>query len=66
MAYGDLNKKMDASADLGRNPVSKHQTQSESGDEQADAERDCRNRLMRPNAQTRTGTTGKYNFSLFS
>ena len=24
MAYGGLNKKMDAAAELGRNPVSKH------------------------------------------
>ena len=28
---------MDAAAELGRNPVSKHQTQPEYGDEQADA-----------------------------
>ena len=28
---------MDAAAELGRNPVSKHQVQSENGDEQADA-----------------------------
>ena len=28
---------MDAAAELGRNPVSKHQIQSEYGDEQADA-----------------------------
>ena len=31
---------MDAAAELGRNPVSKHQIQPEDGDEQADAERD--------------------------
>ena len=31
---------MDAAAELGRNPVSKHQIQSEYGDEQADAGRD--------------------------
>ena len=30
---------MDAAAELGRNPISKHQTQSEYGDEQADAGR---------------------------
>ena len=34
---------MDAAAELGRNPVSKHQIQPEYGDEQADAGRDCRN-----------------------
>ena len=32
---------MDAAAELGRNPVSKHQIQSEYGDEQADAGRDA-------------------------
>ena len=31
---------MDAAAEPGRNPVSKHQIQSEYGDEQADAGRD--------------------------
>ena len=41
MAYGGLNKYMDAAAELGRNPVSKHQIQPEYGDEQADAERDA-------------------------
>ena len=35
MAYG-----LDAAAELGRNPVSKHQIQPENGDEQADAGRD--------------------------
>ena len=64
MAYGDLNKYMDAAAELGRNPVSKHQIQPEYGDEQADAGRDCRNRLARPNSQART-RTGEYSFSLF-
>ena len=46
---------MDAVAGLGRNPVSKHQIQSEYGDEEADAGRDCRTRLTRPNSQARTG-----------
>ena len=32
-----LNKKMGAAAELGRNPVSKHQIQPEYGDEQANA-----------------------------
>ena len=49
MAYGGLNRYMDATAELGRNLVSKHHIQPEYGDEQADAGRDCRNRLARPN-----------------
>ena len=65
MAFGGLNIKMDAAAELGRDPVSKHQIQPEYGDEQADAGRDCRSRLARPNSQART-QTGKYCFSLFS
>ena len=60
-----LNKYMDAAAELGRNPVSKHQIQPEYGDEQADTGRDSRTRLARPISQARTGT-GKYYFSLFS
>ena len=44
---------MDAAAELKRNPVSKHQIQLEYGDEQADAGRDCRTRLARPNSQAR-------------
>ena len=51
--------KMDAAAELGSNPVSKHQIQPEYGFEQADAGRDCRTRLARPNSQART-RTGKY------
>ena len=47
---------MDAAAGLGRNPVSEHQIQPEYGDEQADAGRDCRTRLARPNSQARTQT----------
>ena len=38
MAYGGFI--MDAAAELGRNPVSKHQIQPEYGDEQTDAGRD--------------------------
>ena len=56
---------MDAAAEIGRNPVSKHQIQPEYGDEQADAGRDCRIRLARPNSQARK-RTGEYSFSLFS
>ena len=51
---------MDAAAELGRNPVGKHQIQSEYGDEQADAGRDGCTRLARPNSQARTGTGGYY------
>ena len=50
---------MDAAAELGGNPVSKHQIQPEYGDEQADAGRDCQTRLASPNSQARTGA-GKY------
>ena len=56
---------MDAAAELGRNPVSKHQIQPEYGDEQADAGRDGSTRLARPNSQARTGN-GEYYFSLFT
>ena len=66
MAYGGFNKYMDAAAELGRDPVNKHQIQSEYEDEQADAGRDCRTRLARPNSQARTTRTGKLSFSLFS
>ena len=54
-----------AAAEIGRNPVSKHQPEPEYGDEQADAVRDCQTRLVRPNSQGRAGT-GKYSSSLFS
>ena len=53
---------MDAAAEIGRNPVSKHQVQTEYGDEQADAEWDGRTRLARPNSQARTGTIYAYIF----
>ena len=56
-----INEKMDAAPELGRNPVSKHQIQPEYGDEQADAGRDCRTSLARPNSQTLT-RTGKFSF----
>ena len=39
-------------AEIGRDPVNKHQIQPERGDEQADAGRDCRTRLhARPKPQ---------------
>ena len=47
---------MDAAAELERNPVSKHQIQPENGDEQADAVRDCRTRLAKPDSQARTAS----------
>ena len=65
MAYGGFNKQMDAAAELGKNPVSKHQIQPEYGDDQADAGRDFRTRLARPNILAPTGI-GKYSFFLFS
>ena len=61
-----LNKEKDATTELGRNPVSKHQIQPEYGDEQADAGRDRRTRLVRPNSQARRTRTGEYSFSRFS
>ena len=45
---------MDAAAELGRNPVSKHQIQPEYRDERADAGRNCQTLLARPNSQART------------
>ena len=56
---------MGAAAEIRRNPLSKYPVQLEYGDGQADAGRDCRTRLARPNYQARTGT-GNYYFSLFS
>ena len=53
---------MDATGELGRNPVSKDQIHLEYGNEQAGAGRDCRARLARPNSQARV-RTGKYSFS---
>ena len=55
---------MNAAAELGRIPVSKHQIQPEYGGEQANAGRDCRTRLLRLNSQAQTWT-GKYSFSPF-
>ena len=49
--------------EIGRNHVCKHEIQPEHGDEQADAGRDCRTRLARPNSQART-RTGQYSLSL--
>ena len=62
MAYGGLNKYMDAAAELRRSPVSKHQIQPEYGDEQADAGRDCRNSLARPKILRHERGQGNINF----
>ena len=53
---------MDAVAELGRNPVNKHQNQP-FGDEQAGAGRDCRTRLARPNLLRRERGQGNIMFS---
>ena len=55
---------MDAAAELGRNPASKHHIQPEYGDEQADAVRDCRTRLARPKFSDANGDREKICFSL--
>ena len=47
---------MDVTTKIGRNPVSKHQIQSEYGNEQADTGQEYRTRLARTNSQARTGT----------
>ena len=54
---------MDIATEIGKHPASNHQIQPEYGDEQADAGRDCRTRLARPNSQART-ETGKFIFSV--
>ena len=56
---------MDAVAQIGKNPVSKHQIQLLSVEnEQADAGRDGRTCLSRPNnSQARTGDREKYTIS---
>ena len=51
------------SDEVGKCLYFKHHIQPEYGDEQADAGRDCRTRLTRPNSQARTGT-GKNAFFL--
>ena len=53
---------MDAAAEHGRNPVSKHQIQPGYGDEQTDAGRNCRTCLARSNSQARTETGKNYFF----
>ena len=53
MAYGGKKKYMDAAAELGRNPVGKHQIRPEYGDEQADAGRG----LPKPSRETKFSGT---------
>ena len=53
---------MNAAAELGTNPVSKHQIQLGYGDEQADAGRDFRTRLAKPNSRHERGQ-GNIHFS---
>ena len=55
---------MDTTAEIGRNPVSKHQIQPEYRDERADAGRGDRTHLARPNSQARTGTEKYSSFSV--
>ena len=53
---------MDAAVEIGTNSVSKHQIQPEClENEQADAGRDGRTRLARPNSHERTGQ-GSFHF----
>ena len=56
---------MDAVAESGRNPASKHEMQLSVENEQADAGLEGRTCLTRPNSKARTGT-GKCSFFLFS
>ena len=57
---------MDAAAELGRNPVSKHQTQPEYEDEQADAGRDCRTHLREDKFSGANADRGIFFSLLFS
>ena len=56
---------VDAAAEIGKNPTSKHKCESEYRDEQTDAGRNCQTRLAGPSSQSRTGT-GAFPFYLFS
>ena len=53
----------DAVAELGRNPVSKHQIQPEYGDEQADAGRDSAESVSRDQILRRERGQINFNFS---
>ena len=66
MAYGGLNKQMDASAEVGRNPVSKSTIFSLSMKNMlSDAGRDGLTCLARPTSRART-RTGEYLFPTLS
>ena len=56
---------MDAAAELGRNPFSKHHIQSEYGDEQADAGRDFKT-VSQDQILRREREQGNIDFSLVS
>ena len=55
---------MDAAAELGRNPVSKHRIQPEYEDGQADAGPDCRTRLTGPKFSGANGDGGIFIFPI--
>ena len=57
---------MDAAAEIGRNPVSKHQIQPEYGDEQADADGTAKPVSREQILSQAPTVTVKYEFSLFS
>ena len=59
MAYGDINKEMDAAGEIRRNAIIFNLCME---NEQPDAGRDGRTRLARPNSQARTGTQGNARF----
>ena len=61
MAYGGLNKYVDAAVEIGRDSVSTRSRLSIEN-EQADAVRDCRIHLARPNIRHERGQ-GNVNFS---
>ena len=65
MAYGGLNKLMDAAARSGRKPVSKYQIQPEYGDVQADAGRDYQIRLATKFSGGANGDREIFLFRLF-
>ena len=61
MARGGIY--VDAVAEIGKNPASKHQIQES---EQADAGRDGRTCLARPYSQVSNGNRETHSFSFFS
>ena len=59
MAYGDINKEMNAAGEIRRNAIIFNLSME---NEQTAAGRDDRTRLARPNFQARTGTEGNAHF----